>query len=140
MNARLWVASIAACAALAACDGGSTFSDAVGRNGGTNGGTGTISGTVTANGAGQGGISVVLVGRDSTVTGTGGAFTFASVPTGTYQVSVRVPLGYTLAAGATATRSVSLGTGGSATLTFTLQSTTTVAQRFAPPPEPAAQP
>lgn len=126
MIARLWVAAAAACAALAACDGSSTFTNVRGINGGTNGGTGVVQGTVTADGAGQGGISVVLVGQDSTVTGTGGVFTFSAVPSGTYQIAVRVPIGYTLAAGETASRSVSVGAGGTSSLTFTLQRTTTV--------------
>jgi hypothetical protein len=81
---------------------------------------------VTANGAGQGGVSVILVNQDSTVTNGAGIFTLSAVPSGTYQIAVRVPIGFTLAAGQTSPRSVTVADGGTSGVTFILQSTTTV--------------
>lgn len=127
MRVRLKFGIAALCGVLAACEGANAFTGTqFGREGGTGGGTGTIAGSVIADGSGAGGVSVVLVGRDSTVTDDSGAFTFGSVPSGTYQLSVRVPLGFTLAAGQTPTRTVSVSAGGTSGATFILQSTTTV--------------
>jgi hypothetical protein len=122
MNARLRVAAVMACAALAAaaCDAGGAFTGAFG----TNGGTGSIQGQVTANGTGLGGVTVVLVNRDSTVTTAAGVFTFPSVAAGTYQIAARVPFGFTLAAGETSPRSVTVTNGANTGVTFILQSTT----------------
>lgn len=126
MNGRLRVGMAAACAALiaAACDAtggltGTTFGTA----GSPAGGRGTIVGQVTANGTGQGGVPVILVNQDSTVTSGTGTFTLAAVPSGTYQLAVRVPIGFTLAAGQTSPRSVIVTNGGTTGVTFILQST-----------------
>jgi len=81
---------------------------------------------VTANGAGQGGISVILINQDSTVTSGTGAFVFDSVAAGTYQVAVRVPIGFMLVAGQTSQRSVTVTPGAISGANFALQSTTTV--------------
>lgn len=123
---RLGVAA-AACAMLAAaaCDGANGLTGRFGTNG-SGAGTGTIQGQVTADGTGQGGVSVILVNQDSTVTSGSGTFTFSSVPSGTYQISVRVPIGFTLAAGQTSTRAVTVTDGTTTGVTFILQSTTTV--------------
>jgi len=120
----LGVAMVCAALAAAACDAGG-FTGSFGRVGGA-GGTGTIQGLVTANGAGQGGISVILVNQDSTVTNGTGAFVFDSVAAGTYQVAVRVPIGFTLVAGQTSQRSVTVTPGATSGANFALQSTTTV--------------
>ena len=128
MTRRLRVGIAAACAALAAaaCDGANAFTGSFGTNGPTTGGTGSIQGQVTANGTGQGGVAVILVGQDSTTTTGTGAFTFASVPSGTYQIAVRVPIGFTLAPGQTSQRSVVVTDGATSGVIFILQSTTTV--------------
>jgi hypothetical protein len=128
MRVRWTIGIAAACAALAACEGANGFTGSqVGLEGG--GGAravGAITGSVIADGSGRGGVSVILVGRDSTTTDGSGAFTFSAVPAGTWQVSVRVPLGMTLAAGQTGTRTVTVADGGTSGATFILQSTTTV--------------
>ena len=69
---------------------------------------------------------VILVNQDSTVTSSLGAFVFDSVATGTYQVAVRVPIGFTLVAGQTSQRSVTVTAGATSGANFALQSTTTV--------------
>lgn len=129
MTRRVRVGVVASLAALAAaaCDGCSTFlGNTFGTSGSTTIGTGTIQGTVTADGNGQGGISVVLVGQDSTVTNGTGTFTFSAVPAGTYQVAVLVPIGFSLAASQTSPREVIVTTGATTGVAFVLQSTTTV--------------
>jgi Carboxypeptidase regulatory-like domain len=129
MTRRMRVGIAAACAALAAaaCDGANAFTGSFGTNGGPNsGGTGNVQGQVTANGAGQGGISVILVNQDSTVTNGAGIFAFDSIPSGTYQIAVRVPLGFTMVAGQTSQRSVAVTNGATSGVNFSLQSTTTV--------------
>jgi hypothetical protein len=128
MNARIRVGIAAACAALAAaaCDGANAFTGSFGTNGSNSGGTGSVQGQVTANGAGQGGVSVILVNQDSTVTNGAGIFTFATVPSGTYQIAVRVPIGFTMVAGQTSQRTVVVTDGTSTGVNFSLQSTTTV--------------
>lgn len=124
MIARLRVGVAVACAALAAaaCDGGNSFTGSFGFNGGT----GSIQGQVTADGTGLGGVTVVLVNQDSTVTTAAGTFAFPSVAAGTYQIAARVPFGFSLAAGETSPRSVTVTNGANAGVTFILQSTTTI--------------
>ena len=127
LRLKIGIAVALTALAAAACDGASAFTASdVGLNGGTTGGTGTIQGLVTADGTGRGGISVILIGQDSTVTDGSGVYTFSPVASGTYQVSVRVPIGFALAAGQTATRTVTVADGGTSGATFILQSTTTV--------------
>lgn len=123
---RVGIAAAITALAAAACDASSFTGTTFGTAGGAVGGTGTISGTVTADGSGQGGVSVILVNQDSTTTTGSGAFTFASVPSGTYQIAVRVPIGLTLAAGQTSPRSVIVTNGTNTGVSFILQSTTTV--------------
>jgi hypothetical protein len=127
MTRRVRLGVVAACAALAAaaCDGANALTGRFGTTG-SPAGTGAIQGQVTANGTGQGGIPVVLVNQDSTVTSGSGAFAFSSVPSGTYQIAVRVPIGFTLAAGQTSPRAVTVSDGTTSGVTFILQSTTTV--------------
>jgi hypothetical protein len=67
---------------------------------------------------------VILIDQDSTVTGGNGAFAFAGVPTGTYQIAVRVPIGFTLAAGQASPRSVVVTDGTTTGVTFILQGPT----------------
>lgn len=128
MTRRLRFGVAAACAviAAAACDGASTFTgNTFGSTGGSpSSGTGSIQGQVTANGSGQGGISVILINQDSTVTTGTGAFAFDSVASGTYQIAVRVPIGFTLAAGQTSQRSVVVTSGTTSGVTFILQGST----------------
>ena len=127
MTRRVRLGVVAACAVLAAaaCDGANALTGRFGTNG-SGAGTGSSQGQVTANGTGQGGVSVILVNQDSTVTSGSGTFTFSSVPSGTYQIAVRVPIGFTLAAGQTSPRNVTVTDGGTSGVTFILQSTTTV--------------
>lgn len=111
--------------ALAACDGGSVFgSTQVPTGGGNN--AGSISGQVQAGGSGLGGVTVLLGTADSTVTNTGGTFTFSNLTPSTYNLAVRVPLGYAPAAGETGQRTVTIpASGGTVTTSFALQRTTT---------------
>jgi hypothetical protein len=129
MRVRLKIGIAAACTVLAsaACEGANAFTASdFGRSGGGAAGVGTIQGQVTADGAGAGGVSVILIGRDSTVTNGAGVFTFGNVPSATYSVAVRVPVGFALAAGQTGTRTVTVTDGATTGVTFILQSTTTV--------------
>jgi hypothetical protein len=127
MNVRLWVGMSAACCALAAaCDGSNVFGTGLGTNHGTSSGTATVQGSVLAGGSGLGAVPVILVGQDSTNTDANGVFVFDSLAAATYTLAVRIPLGYTLAAGQTATRPVTVGAGGTSGVTIILQRTTTV--------------
>ncbi len=110
--------------ALAACDGGNIFGNTqVPTGGGT---AGSISGQVQAGGSGLGGVTVLLGTADSTVTNTAGTFTFSNLTPATYNLAVRVPLGYAPAAGETGQRTVTVPTsGGTVTAGFALQRTTT---------------
>jgi hypothetical protein len=104
---RLWAGAILLAAAAAACSGDNVFV-------GTVGGTGTISqngsiqGVVTANGAGVGNITVVIVGGDSARTAGNGRFVIANVPPSAYNVSIRVPINFSLAPANPSTRSVTV--------------------------------
>jgi hypothetical protein len=111
--------------ALAACDGGSIFGSTQVPVGG--GGTaGSISGQVQAGGSGLGGVTVLLGTTDSTVTSTAGTFTFSNLTPSTYNLAMRVPLGYAPAAGETSQRTVTVpASGGTVTASFALQRTTT---------------
>jgi hypothetical protein len=122
---RFGVAAACAVLAAAACDGANAFTGTFGTTGGP-AGTGNIQGVVTADGSGQGGVPVILINQDSTTTASGGAFAFSAVPSGTYQIAVRVPIGFSLAAGQTSPRSVVVTDGTTTGVTFALQSTTTV--------------
>jgi hypothetical protein len=125
MSRRVYVAAAFAALALAACDGANAFTGTqFGREGGGSG-AGAIAGQVTADGRAQGGVPVVLVGVDSTATDGTGAFRFDSVAAGSYTVAVRVPVGFTLAAGQTATRTAVVTAGGTTGIAFVLTRTTT---------------
>jgi len=127
MRMKIGIAAACMVLAAAACDGANAFTGSdFGRTGGGAGGVGTIQGQVTADGAGAGGVSVVLIGQDSTVTNGAGVFTFSNVPSSTYSVAVRVPIGFALAAGQTGTRTVTVTDGATTGVTFILQRTTTV--------------
>ena len=105
----------------AACDGGNAFGSDVGFGGDGDGtGVGSIQGQVLADGASQGGVTVTLSNNQTAVTNTSGQFTFTQVASGTYQVSVQVPLGYQLAAGQTSSRTVTVDDGEDAEVTFLL--------------------
>jgi hypothetical protein len=127
MTGRVRVGIAAACAALvaAACDGANAFTGDFGTSGSPAGGVGSIAGQVNANGTGLSGVSVVLIDRDSTVTTDGGVFTFSSVPAGTYQIDVRVPVGFSLATGQTSPRNVVVTSSATTGVTFILQGSTT---------------
>ncbi len=127
MRVRMGIVVSAACAALvaAACDGSNLFTGQFG-TGATVTLTGTMRGTVLADGTAANAVPVVLVGRDSTLTDLNGIFVFDSIPAATYQVAVRVPIGFALAAGQTATRAVTVTAGATTGTTFLLQRTTTV--------------
>ncbi|HEX8830916.1 MAG TPA: carboxypeptidase-like regulatory domain-containing protein [Longimicrobium sp.] len=128
MSVRPWLAIAVACGALAAaaCDGSNLFGGTVDVPGNGGAGTSRVQGSVLADGSGVGAVPVILVGQDSTQTNASGVFVFDSLAAATYTVSVRVPLGFTLAAGQTSTRSVTVGTGGTAGASFILQRVTTV--------------
>ena len=125
MRKHIGSALLLSALALAACDGGKVFGNTQVPTGG--GATaGSISGQVQAGGSGLGGVTVLLGTADSTVTNTAGAFTFSNVPPATYNLAVRVPLGYAPAAGETGQRTVIVPTsGGTVTASFTLQRTAT---------------
>lgn len=129
MSVRPWIGIAAALTLLAAaaCESSNLFSStAPFGGGGIVTGTGTVQGSVLSGGNGLGGVRVVLIGRDSTQTASNGIFAFDSLPAATYQIAVRVPIGFTLATGQTATRSVSVSSGAVTGVTFVLQETTTV--------------
>lgn len=125
---RVGIAAVLTAVSVAGCSGSNAF--ATGELGGNGGGgsvtqEGTIEGQVTADGFGIGAIPVVLVGQDSVQTNSQGVFRFEGLAASQYQVAVRVPLGFTLAPGQDATRTVDVGAGGTSTLTFDLDRTTT---------------
>ena len=61
--------------------------------------TGVITGQVAASGVPVGGVQVIVVNRDSMRTDANGQFRFENVPPATYNVAIRVPQNYALAAG-----------------------------------------
>ncbi len=126
MLGRLRMGIVAcAAAAAAACSGANAFTGTdFGGGTGTVPQTGNIQGSVTADGAGLGGVSVILVGRDSVQTDGSGVFRFQGLAAATYPVTVRVPIGYALVAGQTGTQNVAVSSGGTATANFALQRTT----------------
>lgn len=128
MGIRPWIGIATACGVLAfaACDGTNLFVGGPGTNGGVIPGTGAIQGSVMSGGTGLGAVPVILVNQDSTSTGLAGAFQFDSLPPAVYALTVRVPIGYALAAGQTGTRSVSVSSGAVTGVTIILQRTTTV--------------
>jgi hypothetical protein len=128
-----WLTGLVLSLALAAagCDDGLTnaFANQRGGSGGggnTTGndstavGTSVVQGTVSSPTGGLGGVSVVLIGRDSTQTDGTGAYRFASLPAGTYSVAVRVPIGYTLGAGQSNTQAVTVPNAGTGTANWLL--------------------
>lgn len=80
---------------------------------------GTIEGTVTAAGP-MGGVRIILVNRDSTLTDGAGRYRFINLPASTYTVSIRVPLNHVLAPGDSATRRVQVGAGGTQQVNWNL--------------------
>lgn len=115
---------LASAVATGACNGGSVFGTDRVPTTATGGTTGSIRGQVQANGSGLGGVTVLLGNSDSTVTNTAGTFTFDRVAAATYTVGVRVPAGFTLAAGETGQRAVVVAAGGTASANFVLQGST----------------
>lgn len=118
---------IVACAvaAAAACSGANAFTGTdFGNGAGSVPQTGDIEGQVSADGAGLGGVAVVLVGRDSVQTDGSGVFRFEGLAAGTYPVTVRVPIGFALAPGETGTQNVAVAGGSTATANFALNRTT----------------
>ena len=126
MKVRLWIGIAAAftAATAAACETSSVFGTTAPFE--TAVGTGTVQGSVLAGGSGLGAVRIVLVGEDSTLTDANGVFAFDSLRAATCQLAVRVPAGFTLAAGRSATRSVSVSSGAVTGVTVVLQQTTTV--------------
>lgn len=117
---------LAALVASAACDGGNVFGSTRVPSGGNGTTNGTITGQVQAGGSGVGGVTVLLGTQDSTVTSTTGTYTFTNLAASTYNLAVRVPLGFAPAAGETGQRTVAIPvTGGTVNVTFALQRTTT---------------
>lgn len=117
---RKLLAVMGAAIVAAGCDGATGFTATSFNN---PVGTGSLTGTVTADGSGLGGVGIVALSarRDSTVTDGSGAYRFDPLTTGEYTVSVQVPLGYQLAAGQTATRTVTVTNNGTANASFALQ-------------------
>lgn len=105
--------------ATAACSGGGTVFTTPGAD------SAGITGRVTADGAGFGGVTVLLGANDSTVTDATGTFLFSNLAAGSYTVGVRVPLGYTLAPGQQGTQTATVTSNGLLSLTFALNRTTT---------------
>jgi hypothetical protein len=126
MKVRLWIGIAAAStvAVITACETSSVFSTTAPFE--TAVGTGTVQGSVLAGGSGLGAVRVILIGQDSTLTDANGVFAFDSLRTATYQLAVRVPIGFTLAAGQAATRPVTVSSGTVTGVTVILQQTTTV--------------
>ena len=117
---------LAALVASAACDGGNVFGSSRVPSGGSGTRNGTITGQVQAGGSGLGGVTVLLGTQDSTVTSTAGTYAFNNLTAASYNVAVRVPLGYAPAAGETGQRTVAIPiAGGTVNVTFALQRTTT---------------
>jgi hypothetical protein len=112
-------AAIAALLAVMAC-GENRFTEP-GTGGGGGNQFGSIQGQVTAAGVGVGGVRIVVVNRDSTVTNGQGVYQFTNVPSATYTVSLRVPANYTLPIGENSSQTVRVSTGGIATANWILR-------------------
>ena len=112
-------AVIASLLAVVAC-GENRFTEP-GAGGGGGNQAGSIQGQVTAGGVGVGGVRIVLVNRDSTITNGQGVYQFANVPSATYTVSLRVPANYTLPIGENSSQSVTVSGGGIATANWILR-------------------
>jgi hypothetical protein len=104
--------SAALCVALfaSACEGENLFVG-VGFTDGLGARTGAIEGAVRSTTTPLGGVSVILVGRDSTQTDGSGIYRFDGLPASTYTLTLRVPLNHALAPGDSAIRRVRVAAG-----------------------------
>lgn len=102
---------------------------------------GTIQGSVTAAGTGVLNAEIVLSGAASRTTTTDGvgAYAFDNLPDGEYTISISLPVGYELTEGESATRSATISSGSSATVSWTTATDLVVqivqlqAESFVPP-------
>lgn len=118
-------AATLAFAAFATGCGGDDDPTNPGGNGGGPTPTGVVSGTVVDDaGAGVGSVGLRLTATGQTpqsaTTNASGAYSFPSVPVGTWTLEITVPDAFELASGST-TRSVTVTDGGTATANFTLE-------------------
>lgn len=90
-------------------------------------GTGRIEGSVTADGAGVPDAQVALTGAAvrTVTTDDAGAYAFTQLGPGQYTVTVTLPAGYTLTDGQTASRMVTLATGGTEIVNWTAETDAT---------------
>ncbi|HEX2203260.1 MAG TPA: plastocyanin/azurin family copper-binding protein [Longimicrobium sp.] len=85
--------------------------------------TGRIEGSVTAGGTGVQGVSIALTGGATATTNAAGAFALENVPVGNRTLTLTVPNGFTLAAGQTAAKQVTVAAGQTANVTWQLTQT-----------------
>ncbi|MBV9774156.1 MAG: carboxypeptidase regulatory-like domain-containing protein [Gemmatimonadetes bacterium] len=121
-NTRDVAALLAVLALAAGCAGPNGFpTDPFGVTGTASTTTGTISGQVTASGAAFTGASVAIVNGPSTSTDAGGRYSFTGLTSGSYRVSILLPVGYTLAVGDSATVTATVARGQSTVVNWRLQ-------------------
>lgn len=103
---------------LAGCEGNNLFpTDPIGTGGDR---LGRIGGTVTADGLGVAGAVVSTAGGAADSTDAAGRYALEGLGQGAYRVFLQVPVGFGLAAGDSAGRTVNLAAGQSATLNWQL--------------------
>ena len=117
------MALLLAGALLAGCEGNNLFpTDPVGTGGGR---LGSIGGQVTAGGSGVAGAVVSLAGGTAAdSTDAAGRYRIEGVGQGAYRVFLQVPVGFGLAAGDSAARTVNVARGQNVNVDWQLQSST----------------
>ena len=119
-----WMAAVCLLPALAACNGSNLFTEPGAEGDGDQ--RGVLAGSVTSAGVGVGDVQIVLVGRDSTRTNGRGEYRFSNLTPATYTASIRVPFGFALAPGDSASVTRTVTAGGEARADWTLISTGSV--------------
>lgn len=100
---------------LAACGGGD------GGGGTTTPQTGSVEGSVTSGGTGVAGVVIGLSSGGSQTTSAAGTFRFATVPVGSHTLTMTPPAGFEPDAGQTASRTVSVAEGQTASVAWSLR-------------------
>lgn len=115
---RRWMRTLALPLLLAAaCDDNAFPDDPLGAGGA---GEGSLRGSVLSAGGGVGGVAIILIDVDSTLTAADGTYAFTELVPGAYNVQIRVPLGFRLATGDDDLREVTVPDGGAANADWTL--------------------
>jgi len=121
-KAHTGITLLLAGALLAGCEGNNLFpTDPIGAGGG---GPGSVGGQVTAGGAGVAGAVVSVAGGAADSTDASGRYSIEGLGQGAYRVSLQVPVGFALAAGDSAARTVAVAQGQDVTVNWQLLAST----------------